>query len=156
MRLAILSVHYRYPELLADQLERLARCAAAMRSGLALSFHPIVHRQSRPAVVRAVLGASSRGALAVRGLDLRDRPAKLIPRGARSHARSLMEAVGVLRQEDNLGADDLLALLDHDAHPLDARLFDRLAAELARPDGPAAVGIPHWHGPLCYLHPSLL
>jgi hypothetical protein len=161
-RLAVLSVHYLYPELLADQVARLALCAGPLRTeqGLALSFHPIVHRFSRDEVAHAVLEAGeadgSRGGLAVRGIDLRDRPLETVPRGGRSHGHSLAEAFRLLRRDGGLAEGDLIAVLDHDAHPLDARLFAALAAELTRPGAPAALGIPHWHGELCYLHPSLL
>jgi hypothetical protein len=158
-RLAVLSVHYRHPELLADQGERLRRCAPPLRagSGLTLRFHPVIHRFATEEVVRAVAGASGgRGDFAVRGLDLRDRPPATIPQGGRSHGHSLAEAFRVLRREGELAPDDLVALLDHDAHPLDTRLFAALAGELARSPGLAAVGIPHWRGEEIYLHPSLL
>lgn len=157
--LAVLSVHYRYPELLADQVERLGRCAPALRAaaGLALRFHPIVHRFAREEVRRAVGAArGGNGDFAVRGLDLSDRSAAVIPRGGRSHGHSLAEAFRVLRARGELAACDLIAVLDHDAHPLDTGLFAALCAALAHRPEPAGVGIPHWHGTQCYLHPSLL
>jgi len=158
-RLAILSVHYRHPELLADQVERLRRCAPPLRAaaGLALRFHPIVHRFARREVRRAVAAADEEGGdFAVHGLDLSRSPVAVIPRGGRSHGHSLAEAFRILRARGDLDAGDLIAILDHDVHPLDTGLFAELSAALARRPEPAGVGIPHWHGTLCYLHPSLL
>ncbi len=47
-------------------------------------------------------------------------------------------------------------MLDHDAHPLDVRLFARLGEALRRRPELAGVGIPQWQRGHCYLHPSLL
>ena len=150
-RLAVLSVHYLLPELLADQVARLAACTPPLlrRTGLSLNFHPIVHRFARDEVARGVLETDG-------GLDLRDRPLDVIPRGGRSHGHSLAEAFRTLRRTGALENGDLVAFLDHDAHPLDTRLFAALASALVRTPEPLGLGIPHWHDGLCYLHPSLL
>ncbi len=156
-RLAVLSVHYRYPELLADQIARLRPCAGplARELDLALRFHPILHRSSQEEVVRAAAEAThGRGEFRVRSLDLRSLAA--IPRGAEAHGHSLAAAFRLLRSEEALGDGDLVAILDHDAHPVHVRMLADLAAALHGPAAPAGVGIPQWQRGHCYLHPSLL
>lgn len=159
MRLALLTVYDRHPVLVADHLARLRRCAAPLRRALGaeLHLHAIVHRSTRGKVVDAVRSgcAGSNGFAAC--IDLRNRPPEVVPaRGPLGHGHSLAEAYRLLRRHGKLGAGDLVAALDHDAHPLDAGLFVRLAGELAAAPGLAGVGIPQWYHGRCYLHPSLL
>jgi hypothetical protein len=159
MRLAILSVHYRYPELLADQIKRLHACAGPVKRELSaeLRFHPIVHDGSRGEVVREVLaGCAASGGLAA-GVDLRALPPEVIPlRGTVRHGHGLAEAYRRLRRAGQLDPGDLVAVLDHDAHPLDAGLFALLGSRLAARPDLAGTGIPQWYHGRCYLHPSLL
>jgi hypothetical protein len=90
-------------------------------------------------------------------IDLRGLPPEVVPRhGPLSHGHSLAAAYRLLRRDGRLAASDLVAVLDHDAHPLDAGLFFLLGEQLlARPDL-AGIGIPQWYHGRCYLHPSLL
>ncbi|HWM93324.1 MAG TPA: hypothetical protein VN493_21355 [Thermoanaerobaculia bacterium] len=143
--LAILSVHYRYPALLQDQMERLRACAAPAREalGLELRFHPVVHSKSDPDVAAEALDSG--------GIDLRGRP-DLKP----SHGESLAEAFLQLRAEGLLQDGDLLAVMDHDTHPLDPGLFAATASALLAREDLAGIGIPQWHRGHCYLHPSFL
>lgn len=153
-RLHVLSVHYRYPELLHDQAERVGRCAGPVRAGLdaELHFHPILHRYvESEAVTESVREVSRPGPCRVRGLDVRERP--MPPQGL-SHGHGLVEAYRILRRE-GLGEDDLIALLDHDTHPLDSSLFAAVGAALLSADV-AGVGIPQWGRGHWFLHPSLL
>jgi len=146
--LAVLSVHYRFPALLQDQARRLRACAAPLRQelGLELRHYPVLHSESAPDVAAEALAWGDH-------IDLRDRT-ELEP----THGQSLVEAFRQLRRE-GLEAGDLVAVMDHDAHPLDAGLFAEAArALLARQDlaDLAGVGIPQWHRGHCYLHPSFL
>ena len=146
--LAVLSVHYRYPALLQDQARRLRACAAPLRQalGLELRHYPVLHSESEPDVAAEALAWGEH-------VDLRDR-ADLKP----AHGPSLTEAFRQLRKE-GLQAGDLVAVMDHDAHPLDAGLFAEAArALLAGQDRAdlAGIGIPQWHRGHCYLHPSFL
>jgi hypothetical protein len=155
-RLILLAVHHRHPELLADQIERFRRCAAPLADlGFALCFHPVVHRLAREDVGRTVAALDQgRGIFRVRGIDLRGR--LLMPGGALAHGRSLSAALQALWREKAVGFDDLIGIVDHDAHPLDASLLARLAAELTRAPELAGIGVPQWHCGHCFLHPALL
>lgn len=143
--LAVLSVHYRYPALLQDQARRLRACAEPLRQalGVELRHFPVLHSESAPDVAAEAL---ARGV----HVDLRDR-AELRP----AHGESLVEAFRQLRKE-GLQAGDLLAVMDHDAHPLDAGLFVEAARALLARQDLAGVGVPQWHRGHCYLHPSFL
>lgn len=164
MKLAVLSVHYRHPGLLADQIERLRRCAGPLRAALGaeLVFVPILHRWGEEETAAAVLAAREPGR--VEPVDLRGLPAEAIPRDD-CHGHSLSAAYRELRAAGRLDGDDLVALLDHDAHPLHTDALARLARPLLDGDAPAGVGgiggiggigIPQWHRGHCYLHPSFL
>ena len=153
-RLHVLAVHYRYPELLHDQAERIGRCAGPVCAVLSaeLRFHPILHRHVKSeALVEAVQEVSHRYRGLVDSLDLRDRP---MPPGGMSHGYGLVEAYRALRRE-GLGEDDLIAVLDHDTHPLNSGLFATVGAALLAADV-AGVGIPQWGRGHWFLHPSLL
>jgi len=154
-RLILLSVHYRFPKLLWDQVARFRRCAGPLADlGLALRLHPIVHRFSREDVGPAVAALEQgRGAFRARGLDLRGR--QDIPRAGQAHGNALSAALQRLWRERAVDLDDLIGVVDHDAHPLDARLLARLAAQLESSPELAGVGIPHWERGHCYLHPAL-
>jgi hypothetical protein len=159
MRVAVLSVHYRYPELLADQIGRLRRCAGATREelGAELRFHPIVHAGSRPSVKQAVhAGCRASGGFA-EPIDLSDRRPPVMPeRELMRHGHGLAEAYRVLRRDGRLANGDLVAAMDHDAHPLDDRLFAVLGRRLAAQPDLAGTGIPQWYHGRTYLHPSFL
>jgi hypothetical protein len=155
----LLSVHYRHPELLTDQIDRLRRCAAPVRSvlGAELLLVPILHRWAAPAIADAVLSAGTRHEW-VKPVDLRERTPEEIPEDV-CHGHSLAAASRLLAEDSRLDGDDLVASLDHDVHPLHAESLARLGARLLEADGVAdvaGVGIPQWHRGHCYLHPSLL
>jgi hypothetical protein len=156
-RVAVLSVHYRYPELLGDQLARLERCVAPTREalGLRLEFFPIVHRHSLAEVVAAAHSgcAATRFATCI---DAGERLSVMPPNGGRLHGQGLAAGFELLQGRLHLEPDDLVVLLDHDTHPLDARLFARLGEALRERPELAGTGIPQWHRGHCYLHPSLL
>lgn len=143
--LAVLSVHYQYPALLRDQARRLRACAEPLYQalGLELRHHPVVHGDSEPEVVAEALAAGGH-------VDLRDRTGL-----ETTHGQSLVEAFRQLR-ERSLQAGDLVALMDHDTHPLDTGLFAEAARALLARRDLAGVGIPQWHRGHCYLHPSFL
>jgi hypothetical protein len=152
-RLAILSVHYRYRELLADQAERIRRCARSTREllGAELSYHPVIHPDTRPAVAEAALATAALPDLAAACIDLRGRPPF-----QHVHGQCLEAAFERLCASGALTAGDLVAILDHDTHPLHPTLFAAAAGRLLA-DGPlAGVGIPQWHRGHRYLHPSFL
>jgi hypothetical protein len=154
-RLILLSVHYLHPELLTDQIERFRRCAAPLAEmGYALHFHPIVHRFCREDVGHTVAGlCHGRDIFRVRGIDLRGR--QTIPKGGQSHGHSLSAALQRLWKEKAIDFDDLVGVVDHDAHPLDTRLLARLAGVLEGSPDLAGVGLPQWQRGHCFLHPSL-
>jgi hypothetical protein len=159
MRLAILTVYHRHPELVADHLARLRRCAEPVRRdlGMELRLHALLHGGSHRPVVKAVRsGCAGSGGFAD-CVDLRGLPPEVVPRhGPLSHGHSLVAAYRLLRRDGRLAASDLVAVLDHDAHPLDTGLFSLLGEQLlSRPDL-AGAGIPQWYHGRCYLHPSLL
>jgi hypothetical protein len=157
VNLAVLSVHYLHPELLADQIARLRRSAGPVRAALGarLVLVPILHRWASGEAVDAVLAAGRRDGDLVEPLDLRDLPAEAIPED-RCHGCSLAAAYGRLRAASRLDPGDLVAALDHDAHPLHVETFARLGAALLAGDAPAGIGVPQWHRGHCFLHPSLL
>jgi Glycosyl transferases group 1 len=156
-RVAVLSVHYRYPELLADQMARLERCVAPTREalGLRLEYFPILHHRSQPAVRDAARAACANSGFAT-CVDVREQVAAVGSNGGRVHGASLTATFEHLRSRVHLDPDDLVVLLDHDTHPLDRRLFARLGEALRQRPDAAGVGIPQWHRGHCYLHPSLL
>ena len=80
-RFLLLSVHYRHPELLADQIDRLRYCAAPVRSALGaeLVLVPILHRWAAPSVVEAVLNAGGRHGGRVWPVDLRQMTPEEVP-----------------------------------------------------------------------------
>jgi hypothetical protein len=156
MKLAVLSVHDRHPELWRDQIERLARCAGPVRAALnaELRLWPIVHSLTREAVLDAVReGCAESGGFAG-CLDLRD----CVPpqEGGPIHGHSLAEAYRQLRGAGELEDGDLLAVLDHDAHPLRTDSFAILSERLLADGSLAGLGIPQWYHGRCYLHPALL
>ncbi|HXO21942.1 MAG TPA: hypothetical protein VOA87_18665 [Thermoanaerobaculia bacterium] len=155
-RLAVLTVHYRYPALLEDHLSRLARCAEPTREGLGaeLRYFAIVHPSSLPEAVAAVAKACRRHPFAA-WIDLRDRPLGFRPTSGRVHGWSLARAFEQLTAAATLAPGDLVALLDHDAHPLATGLFAALGEKLRR-ESLAGIGIPQWQRRRWFLHPSLL
>ena len=156
-RLVLLAVHYRHPELLADQIDRLRRCAAPVRAvlGAELVLVPILHRWAAPEVAGAILSAARDAPALVLPVDLRDRSAEEIPEDT-CHGNSLAAACRFLAGTGRLGGDDLVGSLDHDVHPLHPDAFARLGERLLAADAPFGIGIPQWHRGHCYLHPSLL
>lgn len=159
MRLAVLSVYDRHPELLADHLARLRLCAGPAREALGaeLRLAAIVHAGTRRPVLEAVRsGCAGSGGLAA-CIDLRKAPPEVVPgHGPLSHGHGLAEAYRALCRDGLLGPDDLVATLDHDAHPLRTDLFARLGSLLLAEPDLAGIGIPQWYHGRCYLHPSLL
>ena len=157
-RLVILSVHYRHPELLRDALARIRRCAGPVREelGAELRFWVIVHRWAFPEALEAVTTEPELCSDFAGWIDLRDLPPEEIPRDGRCHGNSLYKAYWKLRAEGRLADDDLIAVLDHDAHPLHVRTFALLGAPLLAAGAPAGIGIPQWHRGHCFLHPSML
>jgi hypothetical protein len=156
-RVAVLSVHYCYPELFGDQLARLERCVAPTREalGLRLEFFPIVHQESLAEVMAAAHSACEATSFATY-VDVGQRLSATRKGGSQLHGQALAAAFELLQVRLGLEPDDLVVLLDHDAHPLDARLFARLGEALRDRPELAGAGIPWWHGGHCYLHPSLL
>lgn len=150
-RLAILAVHYRYPDLLVDQAKRLRRCARSTREmlGVELCYHPVIHRGTRRAVADAALATALPG-LAGACIDLRDHPAF-----EHVHGQCLHAAFDRLLASGSLDHADLVAILDHDTHPLHERLFGAAGRRL-REGAWAGIGIPQWHRGHRYLHPSFL
>jgi hypothetical protein len=155
-KLAVLAVHYEYPELLADQWQRIEACVGPTRQamGLRLQYFPIVHRFSTENVVAAAQ-AACRGSGFARLIDLRERLAELRCRPSLFHGESLAAAFSELCASGSLAPSDFLVTLDHDTHPLAASAFAALARRLAAGDL-AGIGIPQWQRGHCYLHPSLL
>jgi hypothetical protein len=64
-------------------------------------------------------------------------------------------AYRTLRRSRRLAGSDLVAVMDHDAHPLYAEAL-AAAAERLVATGAAGIGNPQWHHGRCYLHPSFL
>jgi len=158
MRFAVLTVYHRHPELATDHLARLRRCAGPVRRdlGAELQLHAIVHGGSHASVVDAVESICRRSGGFASRLDLRGLPREVVPaHGPLSHGHSLAAAYRLLRQEGRLAASDLVAVLDHDAHPLDTVLFAALGQRLLSQPDLAGLGIPQWYHGRCYLHPAL-
>jgi hypothetical protein len=156
-RVAVLSVHYKYPELFADQLGRLAQSVAPTRRalGLRLEYYPIVHQRSTPEVVAAIRAGCAGSGFAT-PLDVGGAIAERATTGGAMHGAGIAAAFELLRGRLHLDPDDLVFLLDHDTHPLDVRLFARLGDELGERPELAGIGVPQWQRGHCYLHPSLL
>jgi hypothetical protein len=149
-RIGVLSVHYRIRPLLIDQHRRLRACVAATRAlGWELWYFPVVHPGSRPDIVAAARTMSSpRAPLPAAAVDL---SGGRLPQP--HHKEALMAAYRRLRRSGRLGAADLVAVMDHDAHPLHEELFAATAERLLA-SGAAGLGNPQWHHRRCYLHPS--
>lgn len=156
MKLAILSVHDRHPKLWEDQIERLGRCAGPARAALGaeLRLWPIIHSGTLEEAVEAVRAGCAESGGFASVIDLRDH---LLPEeGGAVHGQSLAEAYRRLRRDGMLEDGDLLAVLDHDAHPLRTDLFAILGRRLLAEGPLAGLGIPQWYHGRCYLHPALL
>jgi hypothetical protein len=151
-RLGVLSVHYRVRPFLVDQHRRLRGCVPAVRAmGWELWYFPVVHGGSRPDVRAAARAMSSPEApLPAAAVDLSRRPLPGPP-----HKEALVTAYRRLRRSGRLAASDLVAVMDHDAHPLHREAMAAAAGRLLE-SGAAGLGIPQWHRRRCYLHPSFL
>jgi hypothetical protein len=115
---------------------------------------PIVHPRTRETVAAAVRAGCAESGGFASCIDLGDR---LLPRGGGpSHGHSLAAAYRELRRTGELAGGDLLAVLDHDAHPLRTDLFAVLGRRLLADEALAGLGIPQWYHGRCYLHPALL
>jgi hypothetical protein len=155
-KLVVLAVHHAYPELLTDQMARIARCVGpTLRdAGLHLEYFPIVHQGSTAELVAAAKTACRRVGFAA-CVDVGERLASLRCKPSLLHGESLAAGFLTLCEAGCLAPDDLLVTLDHDAHPLSVQTFAILARRFAD-DHLAGIGIPQWHRGHCYLHPSLL
>ena len=154
MRIIVLSVHYKYPELLRDQWERLRVCAEPTRQSLnaELRYHPVVHGGSNAKVVEAAHAVGEHDGLSSSCIHLRSMPES----SASAHGDSLAAALLELTRAGAIRDEDLVAVMDHDAHPVHADLFTAVGATLLGQKAPAGIGIPQWHRGHCYLHPSFL
>jgi hypothetical protein len=154
MSIIILSVHYKYPGLLRDQWERIRGCAEPTRKSLnaELRYHPVVHRGSTVEVVAAAYAVGEGDGLLSSCIHLRATPES----SASAHGDSLAAALLELTRTGSVRDEDLIAVMDHDAHPVDADLFAAVGERLLRRNAPAGIGIPQWHRGHCYLHPSFL
>jgi hypothetical protein len=153
-KIIVLSVHYKYPDLLRDQWRRIRECAGAAHHSLnaELRYRPVVHGGSSPDVIEMAYAVGDQGGASCSCIHLRAKP----PTSASAHGDSLTEAVLQLTRAGALHDDDLIAVMDHDAHPVDASLFAVVGEKLLEQKSPAAIGIPQWHRGHCYLHPSFL
>lgn len=151
-RLGVLSVHYRLLQFLVDQHRRLGACAKATAAGgWEPWYFPVVHGETAPEIATAAGALSgTESGLRVSRVDLRQRDL-----GRLRHKDSLLAAYRELRESGRLRPGDLVAVMDHDAHPLRPEAFAATAARLAT-TGAAGVGHPQWHHGHCYLHPSFL
>src|SRR6185295_1256885 len=73
----------------------------------------------------------------------------------RPHKEALIAAYRRLRRSGQIAAKDLVAIMDHDAHPL-CREAMAAAAERLLASGAAGLGNPQWYHRRCYIHPSFL
>ena len=151
---SVLSVHYKYPEFLVDQSERIRICAKPTSESLGadLRYHPVVHRGSNAEVIEAAQAAFRSTGLHGGCVDLRNKPEG----AARGHGDSLTEAFLEVARNDAIGDDDLIAVMDHDTHPVDVNLFAAVGEKLTGRKTLAGIGVPQWHRGHCYLHPSFL
>jgi hypothetical protein len=150
-RIGVLSVHYRIRPFLVDQHRRLRGCVPAVRAmGWELWYYPIVHAGSRPDIRAAARAMSPVAPLPAMAVDLGRRP---LPGPA--HKEALMAAYRRLRRSGQIRARDLVAVMDHDAHPLCSEAMAAAARRLLE-SGAAGLGVPQWHHRRCYLHPSFL
>ena len=149
-RIGVLSVHYRIRPFLIDQHRRLRGCVPAVAAmGWELWYFPIVHAGSRPDIRAAARAMSSPAApLPAMAVDLSRRPLQGPP-----HKEALIAAYRRLRRSGRLGARDLVAVMDHDAHPLCREAMAAAVGHLLA-GGAAGLGVPQWHHRRCYLHPS--
>ena len=152
IRIFVLSVHYKYPDLLRDQWERIRACAGPARQSLnaEIRYHPVVHGRSAPEVVAAAHAVGAHDGISSSCIHLRGTPAT----SASAHGDSLAEALLELTRNGSVRDEDLIAVMDHDAHPVDADLFAAVGAKLLEQKSLAGIGIPQWHRGHCYLHPS--
>ncbi|HKE96368.1 MAG TPA: hypothetical protein VKB34_18820, partial [Povalibacter sp.] len=111
-KIIILSVHYKYPELLRDQWERIRACTGPVRVALnaELRYHPIVHGGSTPEVVEVARAVSEHEGHACSHIHLQTRPAS----SASAHGDSLAAALLQLTRDSPLQDEDLIAIMDHD------------------------------------------
>jgi hypothetical protein len=150
----VLSVHYKYPDLLRDQWERIRVCVESTRKSLnaVLRYHPIVHGGSTAQVVEAAQAVGKNDGLSSSCIQLRATPES----SAAAHGGSLAAALLQLTSAGSVRDEDLIAVMDHDAHPVDSNLFVAVGETLLGEKAPAGIGIPQWHRGHCYLHPSFL
>ena len=153
-KLFVLSVHYKYPDLLRDQWKRIRECAESVHNALnaELRYLPVVHGGSAPEVVETAYAVGEQGGLCCSCVHLRSKPAT----SASAHGDSLMAAVLQLTGAAEPHDEDLIAVMDHDAHPVDVDLFAIVGERLLEQKSLAGIGIPQWHRGHCYLHPSFL
>jgi hypothetical protein len=153
-KIIVLSVHYKYPALLRDQWERIRKCAGPVLQSLnaELSYQPVVHGGSARAVVEAAYAVGQHDGLSCSCIHLQARPAT----PASAHGDSLAQALLELTRTAPVRDDDLIAVMDHDAHPVDVNLFATVGERLFAQKSLAGIGIPQWHRGHCYLHPSFL
>jgi hypothetical protein len=153
-KVVVLSVHYKYPNLLRDQWERIRECAGPVRRSLnaELQYRPIVHGGSTAEVVETAYAVAAHEGSSCSCIQLRATPTT----AAGAHGDSLAEALLELSRTAPVHDEDLIAVMDHDAHPVDVSLFAAVGEQLLGPNSPAGIGIPQWHRGHCYLHPSFL
>jgi hypothetical protein len=154
INIIVLSVHYKYPDLLRDQWERIRVCAEPTRKALnaELRYYPIVHGGSAAEVIDAAHAVGAHGGLPSSCIHLQVTPQT----SASAHGGSLAAALLELTRTGSVHDEDLIAVMDHDAHPVNADLFAAVGEALRRNAAPAGIGIPQWHRSHCYLHPSFL
>jgi hypothetical protein len=154
MRIIVLSVHYKYPDLLRDQWKRIRQCVDPTRQLLdaEVHYHPIVHGGSAADVVEVARAASAADGLLCSCIVLPDKP----PTSASAHGDSLADAALGLMHGGEMHDEDLIAVMDHDAHPLSADLFAAVGQRLLSVPSLGGIGIPQWHRGHCFLHPSFL
>src|SRR5262249_46160638 len=115
-------------------------------------YHPIVHGGSASEVVTAAQAASADDELACSCIHFPTTP----PTSASAHGDSLAEAVMDLTHRGEVDDEDLIAVMDHDAHPVDADVLAAVGERLLSQPSAGGIGIPQWHRGHCYLHPSFL
>lgn len=153
MKLIALSVHYRYPELLRDHWWRFSRCESFLREETDVDFvyGLVLHADSDPSLERLATELS-RGQLSARVISV-GRPAPEVSGGG-LHARGLAAAYHQLVSAGDIEDDDLIAVVDHDCHPVHDEALAASVQHLAEREDLGGMGVPQWHRGHCYLHPS--
>lgn len=141
LKIFVLSVHYAVTEFAAEQCNRILECLTP--EATSIYYCPIIHQWTESSVAD-ILGSHLFHISLGKNDNIRE--------GHHGHGDSLVAAYHQLKPA--IGNDDLVLVLDHDAHPISAFMLYKMVAWLKDNCGCNGIGIPWWRQGGVYLHPS--